>query len=185
MISKRLILKKPYKMAKEYTNDKIKELFNPCLEDSTTEFHALEIKEEALLVKRKTIKNNGLVIISMESEKSDILGTNVYITSSLVSSAIPNLCKTIYVDSKLMLFAYYDDPVVETIINELCRVSLFIIGIMKTSTVDDWKNMLKVYADSNIRYMEPGREKDHIPTGEKYIYISKDDLFCNPDEFDN
>lgn len=181
MVSKRFILDRPYSMS-EWTDNQIFELFNPYDKSVKKVFHAIDVEGIPMILERNTLETDKLVITTIESDKSDVLGTNVYITSSLISSVVPQLVKTIYVDPKYMYYIYHNTEMVKKVVEELERVALFIIGINKSGNPKDWKAMLKSYVDSNIRFFT--KPEDHITEGEKYVYISRDDIFCDADEFE-
>lgn len=183
MITKRFILQKPFNFEKDFSKEEIFSKCNTSDEKAETISLLVDAEKKGCEIKMTTNKSEDLVVISFESKSSDILGTNTYITSSLVTTAIPKLAKTIYVNSRMFILAYYNDPMVETIVQELQRLILFIIGNeIGSRDVLRWKDLIKSFVESNIRYCDV--EGENVCNGEKFVYITKSDLFCNPSEFD-
>lgn len=181
MITKRLILTKPFDIQNEFTKENILSRCNISEAEEVTLL--VDAEKQNCEVSISTNKTKELIVTLFKSIDSEILGTNVYITSSLISEAIPKLAKVIYINPSMFVMAYYNDPDVESIVNELERLALFIVGNnMNNNNPESWRSLMKSYTESNIYY---GSSEIELTNGEKYIYVTKKELFCDPNIFDD
>lgn len=183
MIAKRFILEKSFDIKNEFTKESILSRCNTSDKSAEKVTILVDAEKQNCEVTMTINRTKDLIVLLFESKDSDILGTNVYITSALVAESVPKLAKVCYVNARMFVLAYYNDPKVELIVEELERLALFIVGNkINNGDINSWKDLMKSYTESNIGFCTDG-----IPptNGEKYIYTTRKNLICDPNIFND
>lgn len=173
MIAEGIVFDRPFDMS-SYTRDDILERFGPFKDTRKWKRERIESSADKipLNINKDTIIAEDMVIKRFSPDDLSVLA-NLYLTTGIFDVVCPKLCRVDMLDEGSMLLSYPyfpEDPEyskkIENTVDELGRVSLFILEETGKENLEGWKKKIKNYVDTYISYV---RREDFGDIGDKKI----------------
>lgn len=173
MIAEGIVFDIPFDMS-SYTRDDILERFTPYRDTSKWGRERIQrsTDEIDLELNRDIIQTEDMIIKRYTPDKLEVLA-NLYLTSGIFDVVCPKLCRIEMLDSGSLLqcYPYFPDNLeyskkIEQAINEIERVSLFILEEVGTNNLSEWKKKIGSYVKTYISIVD---RKDFGDIGNKKI----------------
>ena len=161
MIAEGIVFDIPFDMSK-YTREEILIRFTPYKDTSTWTRERIQTTADNfdISLDKDVVVADDMVI---RRYTPDRLGTlaNLYLTTGIFDVACPKLCRVDMLDSGSLLqsYPYFPDNLeysekIERAIEEIGRVSLFILDQVGPENLTSWRNKIISYTNSYISFID-------------------------------
>lgn len=161
MIAEGIVFDIPFDMS-AYTREEILSRFTPYKDTSTWARERIQTSADnfSIDLDKDIVITDDMVIRRYTPDRIGTLA-NLYITTGIFDIACPKLCRVDMLDSGSLLqsYPYFPDNLeyskkIESAIEEIGRVSLFILDQVGTDNLTSWRNKVISYVKSFVSFVD-------------------------------